>query len=199
MFKNLRFTKSNEKLTLENIKDGAVIIFSTHPESNFSKKQLKNFEDKQKYFNSKNVSVFFLTDTPDKSNSNIYLTDLDGEIQDLVPSLSSSVEFIGENLIIFIKTGDDLVFSEVKKMPENDYNWSETMSDWAENFNDSVIGDDDMWKWGQICPKTADYLCVDCGYVEEIQKGQTFPICIVCLSGEVDGPSGPTQEYWQEI
>lgn len=56
-----------------------------------------------------------------------------------------------------------------------------------------------LYKWGQRVPKTADYICVDCGYIEEFKEGSVFTVCEACLSGEFEGPSGPKVGYWEMV
>jgi hypothetical protein len=56
-----------------------------------------------------------------------------------------------------------------------------------------------LYKWGQRAPQTADYICVDCGYIEEFPEGAVFTVCEACLSGEFGGPSGPKIGYWEMV
>jgi hypothetical protein len=78
------------------------------------------------------------------------------------------------------------------------YNWLEVFVTFAKNFkNHDMI--DGFWAWGQVVPVTGEYLCKDCGYIEEFQAGDVFPICEVCQAGEPDGPSTPEMGYWEQI
>ena len=36
-------------------------------------------------------------------------------------------------------------------------------------------------------------------YILELQKGEIFPVCEVCLSGEPDGPTGIDAGYWEKL
>lgn len=78
------------------------------------------------------------------------------------------------------------------------YDWIEVFGTFADNYvNTDML--DGYYGWGQIVPKTGEYLCKDCGYIEEFQAGDVFPICEVCQAGEPDGPSTPSEGYWEAL
>lgn len=78
------------------------------------------------------------------------------------------------------------------------FNWIEVFGQFSTNYKDNKL-EDGFYKWGQIVPETAEYLCKDCGYIAEFEAGTVFPICEVCQAGEPDGPSTPSQGYWEQI
>jgi hypothetical protein len=78
-------------------------------------------------------------------------------------------------------------------------NWVEVFKQFVSNYLDSDPDIDGMYCWGQKAPDDGEYLCKDCGYILELRKGEIFPVCEVCLSGEPDGPSGPDAGYWEKL
>jgi hypothetical protein len=106
----------------------------------------------------------------------------------------SNVNFTKDNLVFVSKNGDSLVYLIHKENPEKDTDWLDVSLAFFENYEKSEP-DNNLWKWGQIVPEDGDYLCVDCGYIETLSKGQIFPICEVCLSGEPAGISGPREGF----
>lgn len=59
-----------------------------------------------------------------------------------------------------------------------------------------------LYKVGDQVPERGWYLCVPCGFADEFNAGDTFPVCKVCLAGTEEGPEGYTEahvDYWQRI
>jgi hypothetical protein len=78
------------------------------------------------------------------------------------------------------------------------HNWIEVFLSFVQNYN--TPGDiDGYYAYGQIVPETTEYLCKDCGYIEEFEAGSVFPVCEVCQAGEPDGPCGPNEGYWEKL
>jgi hypothetical protein len=78
------------------------------------------------------------------------------------------------------------------------HNWLEVFVTFAKNFkNPDMI--DGFYAWGQVVPETGEYLCKDCGYIEEFQAGDVFPVCEVCQAGEPNGACEPAEGYWEKI
>lgn len=54
-------------------------------------------------------------------------------------------------------------------------------------------GNEALYATGQTVPTSGDYICLDCGYSEYLQAGQSFPVCPVCLAGQDDNQ----YEFWK--
>ena len=94
---------------------------------------------------------------------------------------------------------DSLIQLEKRSSIDTKIDWINVFKQFVSNYLDSDPDVDGMYCWGQRAPETAEYLCKDCGYILELQKGEIFPVCEVCLSGEPDGPSGIDQGYWEKV
>ena len=105
----------------------------------------------------------------------------------------------GNSLIILQKVGLSYELLENRTGLTNTTKWNEVITQFVTNMLDTELTDNGLWKWGQIVKETREYMCVDCGFITTFTQGQLFPICEVCLSGDVDGPVGPSQGYWQAI
>jgi hypothetical protein len=99
----------------------------------------------------------------------------------------------------FFLFDESLIQLEKRNSIDSNINWVDVFKQFVSNFLDSEPDVDGMYCWGQKAPQTAEYLCKDCGYILELQKGEIFPVCEVCLSGEPDGPSGVDQGYWEML
>lgn len=86
-----------------------------------------------------------------------------------------------------------------KLKPEKKYNWLEVSNTFQLNYNNNNADKDNYWAWGQIVKETGEYLCIDCGYIENFQAGTVFPVCEVCLAGDPEGPLEVTAGYWEKI
>jgi hypothetical protein len=78
-------------------------------------------------------------------------------------------------------------------------NWIDLADVFFNNYNQTEPTDKNLYKWGQQVREDGDYICVDCGYIQGFRKGQVFDVCEACLSGEIDGPSGPNEGYWEKV
>jgi hypothetical protein len=128
----------------------------------------------------------------------ILTTDLSTE-----PDFQNSLAFAKINLkensfAVFETTNSTTKFVDYKNNISTGFNWIEVFGQFADNYANEDM-DYGFYRWGQIVPETADYLCKDCGYIVEFQQGDIFPICEVCQAGEPDGPSTPDQGYWEKV
>jgi len=158
---------------------------------------------------SQNGLIFTFTGNAQEENYNAIAGDFAGlnaqvDFADgLVAELQSEVENAGKkvgenNLYIFVVENGQVNFLEVKEGIDDAQNWAEAIKSFAENYQ--VSSDEGgMYKWGQKVPQAGEYLCVDCGYILELEEGKTFPICETCLSGEPDGPTGPEGAFWELV
>jgi hypothetical protein len=119
-------------------------------------------------------------------------------LPDFVTSLSEAKKTLKENSFAVFEITDKTKFLDYKNNISPKLNWIETFGQFADNYADDQP-EGDYWRWGQIVPETGDYLCKDCGYIEEFQQGDVFPICEVCQAGEPDGPCTPDEGYWERV
>jgi hypothetical protein len=133
-------------------------------------------------------------DTQQSHYSNLKDT-LDNKSMEVVFGDSEFTSSIKGDGFVIVKDGKILVDAN---NISTKHNWMEVMSQFVDNYNnpDPIDG---YYGYGQRAPKTADYLCKDCGYIVEFQAGDVFPVCEVCQAGEPDGPSRPEEGYWEEL
>jgi hypothetical protein len=181
--RNQNFTDLNSEL---------LFIFTTKSDSKLAIKLGNQISDYKSKLEQNSASVMLVN----QGESTLgFSTDGDGFLKELVPGLSKDY---GENLIIFKIENGKLVFKELKKAPNPNTNWAEALYQYTLNYTQSEP-ENNYYKWGQIVPENGEYYCKDCGFVLNLEKGQLFPICESCLSGEPDGISGPTEGYWEKI
>lgn len=59
-----------------------------------------------------------------------------------------------------------------------------------------------LFKIGDVIPKTGQYLCVPCGFVQFFTEGALFTTCEACFAGTSNGPDSFTDaedEFWQFV
>ena len=58
-----------------------------------------------------------------------------------------------------------------------------------------------LYHKGEEVPTTATYMCVPCGYENQLDQGDTFPECVSCLAGTDDGPEeyADGRELWEKL
>ncbi len=114
-----------------------------------------------------------------------------------------SISFEADTVIKGIKGNGFAIYSGDKMLVSATgisikHNWLDVFATFADNFkNPDPI--DGFYAWGQVVPETGEYLCKDCGYIEEFQAGDVFPVCEVCQAGEPDGACSPNEGYWEKI
>ncbi len=166
--------------------DGLIAIFTTTTSSDIYINEYPRYQEMKMQLDQVGVSVVFAVDDS-YSDFNVLLK----------PMVKQNN--LGENIIFTSKFDGKLVYLTHKESPETEGNWTDAIKQFAINFADIQPDEKDMWKWGQVVQEDGDYLCVDCGYIGEFKKGEVFPICEVCLSGDPAGPSGPEAGYWEKV
>jgi len=126
----------------------------------------------------------------------IFTDGLQAELENEISSAGKSLE--EGNLYIFQIQNGEINFLEVKEGLDSSVNWADAARIFAINYQ-NLESEDGRYKWGQKVPQTGEYLCVDCGYILELEAGKTFPICEVCLSGCPEGPSGAEGAFWEMV
>jgi hypothetical protein len=62
------------------------------------------------------------------------------------------------------------------------------------------VGQELLYKIGDVVPVYGAYICIPCGYIQEFNAGDLFITCEACLAGTPDGPEGYQDlesEFWQ--
>lgn len=195
---NLQFLKTKEAFSLNSFDDGLIAIFTCDPNSKLATSQLENLENLESQLSQLKLKIIFVTDTNSESENENYFLNASRDVVNLSPKIKNQKK-LGENLIVLIKSGNNIKHGDTKEDPEDSSNWIEALIQVAKNFEISEPDSEGYYMWGQVVPETAEYLCKDCGYVEEFQAGTIFPICEVCIAGEPTGPSGPSEGYWEKI
>ena len=103
------------------------------------------------------------------------------------------------DLAIFTQENGQLALLEVLNDLSDSEDWGQALKTYLENRENQSPDEEDMYRWGQVVPEAGEYLCVDCGFVLELEQGQAFPICEVCLSGLPEGPSSPDKGFWEKV
>jgi hypothetical protein len=195
----LKNLATGESLDFSQLPTGLVMVFTCAPDSEFAQTQLENLEARKDSLKELKCSVLFVTDDTEASsdNPNFYL-DENREVVNLSERVADQDD-LGENLVVLINKGGELSYGDTKEEPENEYDWMEVAEQGAKNYQETEADENGYYKWCQPVPETVEYLCVDCGYVEEFSEGSIFPICEVCIAGEPSGPSGPGEGYWEVV
>ena len=134
----------------------------------------------------------------EKLGSTIEFVDiLDSNLKGLFGTLQLEED---ESQILFLDDQGKYLMHRTK--PELEYSWLEICKTFLKNYSNPKPNSQGYYCWGQIVPETTEYLCIDCGFIESFEKGQVFPICIVCLSGDPTTEpnySGPEEGFWEMV
>jgi hypothetical protein len=107
-------------------------------------------------------------------------------------------KFIDEQALVIIDKQDDIIILEVINFPDIKLDWLSAIDIYiANNENHKPINK--LYKWGQITNYTTEAMCNNCGYIDNIHQGESYPICPVCLSGLPHSPCEPDQEFWVNL
>lgn len=136
-------------------------------------------------------------------DDSLYLVDIEDQESKLISSLQS-IEQIKKDLktdcLIFLnKKAGSLEYISHRPKPESKYDWLDVAKAFKEHYGMSEADDSGYWRWGQIVPEDGEYLCLDCGYIEDLSAGEIFPVCEVCLAGDPEGPLSVRDGFWEKI
>jgi hypothetical protein len=190
--------KTKSELDLKSLKDGLIAIFTGDIDSEFMQNQMGKYQELEDKVKNLPLNILFVTEKESETDKDFVYQDTTREIVNKSKKVAEQTE-LGDNLIILVKSEDEINYGDQKENPEADEEWVQAVIQAAQNFTESDADDEGYYKWGQVVPETADYLCKDCGYVEEFTAGMIFPICETCIAGEPSGPSGPGEGYWEKI
>jgi hypothetical protein len=188
------FSSNKQNFDISNLKDGLVVFLTAAPDSDFATTQMEYLKNTD--LSNLPISIYFLTDSETENPD--FVIDENREIANLSEKIKDQKK-LQENILVLTKKDGELKYGDTKESPDNQFNWIEALVSVAKNFGESEADSEGFYKWGQLVPETGEYLCKDCGFVLELEAGVIFPICEVCISGEPDGPSGPSEGYWEKI
>ncbi len=177
--------------------DHLLAFITVDCESAYGQELVQKLEAKNQQLTDTGVVVKILNYGTSKE-SEVVINDREGDVWKQVVGLANSNK-PGENLILARVSEGRLEILELKPQLEKDLDYLEALVSVAQNYKDTTEPSDGYFKWGQIVAEDGEYLCKDCGYILDLKKGQIFPICEVCLSGQPDGPAGPSEGYWEKI
>ena len=117
-----------------------------------------------------------------------------------LPQINSESLIFAKKIQVEIdgKMEEKLVYLTHRDKPELEYNWTEVATSFADNYF-NFESEDGFWRWGQVVPEDGSYLCRDCGFIGDFEKGEIFPICDVCLDGDPGGPIPLSEGYWELV
>lgn len=197
-FQNVTYSKSNEPCRLEDFKDGLIAVFSGNSDSELFSTQYSNYLDSIADFEGLPLQVVFVSNQNHIAKEEGKLCDVNREVLNLNPELAKREELC-DFLFVLKKEGSAISNIFTREKPENELNWLEYLHHFVCNYVNNDPDADGLWRVAQIVPKTGEYLCVDCGYIEELQQGVIFPVCEVCQSGDPEGPSPIEKGYWEYL
>ncbi len=196
---SLKSLSNNEAIDWQSFPQELIAFIVAKPESDLAKREIANFQALSEELNQAKIQIFFVTNQGEASASEVdYWLDEAREYINLAEPISKQ-KTLSENVIIYKKTGEQLQYLVHKELPEAEYNWVEVIKQFGLNYQNTEPDSRNLWRWGQIVQETGEYLCVDCGYILELEAGAVFPVCEVCLSGEPSGPATPETGYWEKI
>jgi hypothetical protein len=189
---------TNQKFDEQNYHEGHFFAFFTgKPDSKLFQSQLESAKATAEQLELREVSVFFLSQEETEDDTGLFILDPDLEVLEGVSKFSKNNP--GERMFVMQLLDGNLTLIDQKENPEHDSDWVKALLQFGDNYNDMNPDADGYYKWGQKAPENGEYLCKDCGYILELEEGQVFPICEVCLAGEPNGPSTPEEGYWEKI
>jgi hypothetical protein len=107
-------------------------------------------------------------------------------------------KFIDINALVIIHKDHEVKILEVINFPNIDLDWVKCLKIFTKNYQDPNPSDK-QFKWGQIATYDTEIMCNNCGYIETLRAGETYPICITCQSGLPDSPTEPDQSFWANL
>jgi predicted Zn-ribbon and HTH transcriptional regulator len=130
----------------------------------------------------------------------VNLQDRESKIYNTLRSIQEIQKDCEYDCLIFIKKeGNSISYLTHRSKPEAEYDWMDVALAFKEHYAMKEVDDTGYWRWGQVVAEDGEYLCLDCGYIEDLKAGQIFPVCEVCLAGDPEGPLSVRDGYWEKI
>ena len=107
-------------------------------------------------------------------------------------------KFIDINSLVIIYNDHEIKILEVINFPNIDLDWVACLKQFSTNYGEPEP-EDKLYKWGQIAAYDTEIMCNNCGYIETLRAGETYPICVTCQSGLPDSPTEPSQSFWANL
>jgi hypothetical protein len=192
-----QYLSNKQNFNINALDDEIIFVFICDTNSSLAQTQSSYVNEYKGKLESLNAIVLFVTKNESETNIENFIFDPSSEIISLSDKINPKKP--GENLMILRNGVDGMEHLETKESPENEYNWIEAINTYTENYQVAVPDEEGYYKWGQKVMESGEYLCKDCGYILELEAGQVYPICEVCLSGEPSGPSTQSEGYWEKV
>jgi hypothetical protein len=194
---NVKYMSDNRAFSLDSLKDGLVFVIIGNLEGELFSSQYANFLDNYKDISQSKVEILFVTQEYEETDKQNFICDTDRDLINLDPQLAKRSEIKSRHIFVFHKKGNETKVIFSKNAPDPEYNWVEYAMQLANNHLIVEADTDNLWRVAQIVTISGEYLCTDCGYIDNFTKGDIFPVCEVCLSGEPDGPKAIDLGYWE--
>lgn len=198
MSQNVFYLTNKSKFDTSLIEADIVAVFTTRPGSALHASQKTHLQNRISDLKRHKVAIYFVTSKEEFIDDECFLCDSEREIIDLC-HLHKSKKNIDDSLIIFSNENGSLKPLTCRLKPETRNNWVQVVMQFATNYHDKQPFQGNMWKYGQIVQESGEYMCTDCGYIISLNRGDVFPSCEVCLSGDPEGPVGPEVGFWEKI
>jgi hypothetical protein len=169
---------------ISQIEDGVTTIVITPKDSELTASINKNLEK-----NTLDASLYLVD--PADSDSTLFKT---------LQTMDQISKDLAKDCLVFIsKNGNTLTYISHRPQPEPKYDWLDVAKAFGEQYNNKEADDSGYWRWGQLVQEDGEYLCLDCGYIEDLKAGAIFPVCEVCLAGDPGGPLAIRDGFWEKI
>ncbi len=154
----------------------------------------KSLIENKEIFNETNLELdYSIKILPSEEIDNIEIASFNNLIDQTKLGKSNFIAYL-------IKYNDKYNLVSIRINPEDEYDWKKVILDFIENYHNQNTDKNGYFKWGQVVPETAEYMCVDCGLILELTKDSIFPICEVCLSGDPSATDAKSNEgFWEKI
>ena len=195
---HIHYLHNSAKASLDDFSDGLLAVFVGQSDSRLLTAQLAAYRDVTAKENPKGLEIVFVSTDAGETDSPRVLVDPQRELLNLDPELAKR-DTLEPHLFVLRKHKGELSLLLSRKHPHFEQNWIEYLHGLIRNYKNAKPDEDNTWRVAQVVPKTGEYLCIDCGYIEEFKAGGLFPVCEVCLSGDPDGPSALEKGYWEYL
>jgi hypothetical protein len=134
----------------------------------------------------------------ESKNIKVILAENLNNLESFVAELDQADATLVENSFAIFDTTSKPKLLDYKNDINQKINWIETFIQFADNYSNSKP-EGNYWRWGQVVQETGEYLCQNCGFIEEFKQGEIFRVCESCKAGEPEGACSPSEGYWEKL
>lgn len=127
--------KNQAELDLSTLKDGLIAIFTGSLDSEFMTTQMQKFEELREKTKDLPINILFVTDKEETSDKDFVYQTTDRALVNKSEKVANQDE-LGENIVILVKSGDQINYGDQKEDPEADEEWVEGVIQAAKNFTE---------------------------------------------------------------